>query len=177
MEKILIVDDNKDMRFLLSNILKEEGYQTISVGDGRQAIEKVEKSSPDLVLLDIKLPGRDGINILEEMKKIDKDLIIIMLTAYGDIKGSVRAMKLGAFDYITKPFDNEELILIINKAFQTRYLTNEVEILRKRLGEEMVVEEVMGGSPQIKQVLLAFRTSRKGFVLLGQQGFLKDSFI
>lgn len=153
MEKILIVDDNKDTRFLLSNILSEEGYQATAVGDGKQAIKELERSSPDLVLLDVKLPGMDGINILEKMKKIDKDLIVIMLTAYGDIKGSVKAMKLGAFDYITKPFNNEELILIIKKAFQAQYLTKEVEILRRRLGEKSATEEVMGKSPQIRRVL------------------------
>lgn len=153
MEKILIVDDNKDTRLLLSNILREEGYQTTAVGDGKQAIKEVKRSSPDLVLLDVKLPSMDGIKILEEMKKIDKDLIVIMLTAYGDIKGSVKAMKLGAFDYITKPFNNEELILVIKKAFQAQYLTKEVEILRRRLGEKSATEEVMGKSPQIKRVL------------------------
>jgi len=153
MEKILIVDDNKDTRFLLSNILREEGYQATVAGDGKQAIKELERSSPDLVLLDVKLPGMDGINILEKMKKIDKDLIVIMLTAYGDIKGSVKAMKLGAFDYITKPFNNEELILIIKKAFQAQYLTKEVEILRRRLGEKSATEEVMGKSPQIRRVL------------------------
>ncbi|MFZ2937698.1 MAG: sigma-54 dependent transcriptional regulator, partial [Candidatus Omnitrophota bacterium] len=153
METILIVDDNQDMRFTLSNILKEEGYETITAGDGERAIKEVKHKSPNLVLLDIKLPGMDGMKILEDMKKIDKDLIIIMLTAFGDVQGAVRAMKIGAFDYITKPFDNEEIVLIIKKALQTQYLSKEVEVLRKRLGEKTAIEEVMGESPQIKQVL------------------------
>jgi len=152
-ETILIVDDNRDMQFTLSSILKDQGYETISVGDGERAIREVKTKSPNLALLDIKLPGIDGMKILEEMKQIDKDLIIIMLTAFGDVKDAVRAMRLGAFDYITKPFDNEEIVLIIKKALQTQYLSKEVEVLRKRLGEKTAIEEVMGESPQIKQVL------------------------
>lgn len=153
MERILVVDDDKDIRFNLSSILKDEGYDVLAVGDGREALKAVQNNSPNLALLDIRLPSMNGMKILEEMRKKDKDLIIIMLTAYGDVKGSVRAMKLGAFDYVTKPFDNEELILIIKKALQTQYLSREVEELRRKLGEKKPIEEIMGESPQIKQVL------------------------
>lgn len=153
METILIVDDNKDMQSLLSNILKDEGYKTINTIDGNSAIKEVKKHAPNLVLLDIRLPDMDGIKVLEKMKKIDKDLIIIMLTGYGDVKGAVKAMKSGAYDYLTKPFDNEELIIVIKKGLQSQYLSKEVERLRKRLGEKIAIEEVMGESPEIKQVL------------------------
>ncbi|MDP2940530.1 MAG: sigma-54 dependent transcriptional regulator [Candidatus Omnitrophota bacterium] len=153
METILIVDDNKDMQFTLANILKDQGYETITASDGERAIKEVKTRSPNLVLLDIRLPGIDGMKILKEMKRIDKELIIIMLTAYGDVKNAVDAMKLGAFDYVTKPFNNEELTLIIKNALRTQYLSKEVESLRKRLGEKTVIEEVMGESPAIKQVL------------------------
>lgn len=153
MEKILIVEDNKDMQFNLSSVLKDAGFETVVAGDGKRTLKEVEKSSPNLVLLDIKLPDMDGISILEEIKKNDKDVVVIMLTAYGDVKGAVRAMKLGAFDYVAKPFDNEELILIVKKALQTQSLSREVESLRKKLGEKTLGEETMGESPLIKQVL------------------------
>ena len=153
MSRILIVEDNKNMQFNLSSVLKDAGFETVVAGDGRKALKGVEKCSPNLVLLDIKLPDMDGISILEEMKKNDKNVVVIMLTAYGDVKGAVRAMKLGAFDYVTKPFDNEELILIVKKALQTQSLSREVESLRKKLGEKTSVEETMGESPLIKQVL------------------------
>ena len=152
METVLIVDDNADLCFNLSSILKENGYNPIAVRDGKSALRALEKNMPNLALLDMKLPGMDGIKILEKMKKINKDLIIIMLTAYADVKDAVRAMKLGAFDYITKPFNDEELNLIIKKALQTHYLSKEVENLRKRLGEK-TAKEVMGESSQIKRVL------------------------
>ncbi|MBU4346866.1 MAG: response regulator, partial [Candidatus Omnitrophica bacterium] len=153
METILIVDDNKAMRFNLSNILKDEGYEVIAAGDGKRAIKEVKTKYPNLVLLDIRLPGMDGIKTLEEIKKIDKDLAIIMLTAYVDVKDAVRAMKSGAFDYITKPFDNEELVIVIKRALQTQHLSRELENLKKRLGEKTGIDKAMGESPQIKQVL------------------------
>jgi DNA-binding NtrC family response regulator len=95
----------------------------------------------------------DGMEVLDKMKKINKELIIIMLTAYGDVRGAVEAMKLGAFDYVTKPFDNEELTLIIKNALRTQYLSKEVEVLRKRLGEKTAIDKFVGESPAIKQVL------------------------
>ena len=153
MESILIVEDNKDMQFLLSNILEERGYKTIIAGDGKRAIKEVEKGVPDLVLLDIKLPDMDGMQVLKKMRKINRDMLIIMITAYGNVKGAVQAMKLGVYDYITKPFNNEELILTIKKSLKTQYLSREVESLKKRLGEKTAIEKVMGKSPQINRVL------------------------
>jgi len=152
-ERILVIDDDKDLRFNLSSILKDEGYDVLAVGDGREALKAVQNNSPNLALLDIRLPSMNGMEILEKLKRMDKDLLIIMLTAYAEVKDAVKAMKLGAFDYITKPFDNEELILIVKKALQTQYLSREVEELRKKLGEKKPIEEIMGESPQIKQVL------------------------
>jgi DNA-binding NtrC family response regulator len=153
METILIVDDNEDLQFNLSNIIKSEGYGVLTAGDGSTALKLVESKSPDLVLLDMRLPGMDGIKTLEEIRKIDANLIVIMLTAFGEVKGAVNAMKLGAFDYLTKPFDNEELVLIIKKALQTRNLSKEVENLRKQLGEKVLFDKVIGQSPEFEQVL------------------------
>lgn len=149
---ILIVDDDKDMRFILSDLLKNEGYNTIAVENGPEALEKIRKHTFNLILLDFKLYGMDGMQVLEKIKQIDKDIIIIMLTAYGEVKKAVKAMKLGAFDYITKPFDNEELILVVKRALQTQYLNKEVKKLRKKLNEEKVEIEFIGKSPKIKQL-------------------------
>ncbi|MDP3297497.1 MAG: sigma-54 dependent transcriptional regulator [Thermodesulfovibrionia bacterium] len=175
METILIVDDNKDMQFNLSNILKDEGYEVIAVGDGRGALKEVKMRSPNIVLLDIRLPGMDGMKILEEMKKINKDLIEIMITAYGDTKDAVKAMKLGAFDYIAKPFNNEELILTIKKALQSQYLSREVESLRKSLWEKTT--KVVGESPQIKHVLKQVKIiapTNMTVILQGESGTGKE---
>ena len=153
METILIVEDQKDMQFILAHILKEKGYKAIAAEDGQKALQEVKKGKVNLVLLDIKLPGMDGMKVLEKIKDINKDLSVIMLTAYGDVRDSVKAMKLGAVDYLIKPFEAEELVLSIKKALQTQYLTKEVERLRKKLEEKTAVKEFMGVSPQIKHIL------------------------
>ncbi len=153
MKRILIVDDDRDFRFNLSNLLKTGDYDVITAETGTEALRTLEKDSPNLVLLDIKLPGMNGMKILEKMKGIDKDLIIIMLTACGAVNGVVTAMKAGAFDYITKPFDNEELLLIVKKALHTQSLSQEVESLRKRLDEKTAGQRMIGQSPIIKRVL------------------------
>jgi DNA-binding NtrC family response regulator len=153
METILIVDDNEDLRFTLSNIIKSEGYNVIESGDGTKALKLIKSCNPALMLLDMRLPGADGMKVLEEVKKFDRNIIIIMLTAFGDVKGAVKAMRLGAFDYLTKPFDNEELIIIIKKALETRNLTREVESLRRQLDEKNIIDEVIGQSPEFSQVL------------------------
>lgn len=177
MNTILIVDDDKDTQFILSSILKNERYKTIIAGDGNRALKEVKKRALNLVLLDIKLPGMDGMKVLEEMKKIDKDLIIIMLTAYGDVKGAVKAMKLGAFDYITKPFYNEELVLIIKKALQSQHLSKEVESLRKKLGEKTGIENIIGENLKIKQILNQIKVvapTNMTVILQGESGTGKE---
>jgi two-component system response regulator AtoC len=151
--KILIVDDDKDLLLLLSDIIKSEGYEVVTASDGRRALKEVRMHLPELILLDVRLPEMDGMKVLEEIKKIDKDLIVIMLTAYGQVKDAVRALKLGAFDYITKPFDDEEIVLNIKKALETRSLRMEVEDLRRRLEEKTALTQFVGESPHIKEVL------------------------
>jgi len=150
MEKILIVDDEKHMRVILSKILKDERFETLQAENAHQAILEVERNKPDLVLLDYKLPDMNGNKVLEKIKQIDESLIVIMLTAFGDIKKAVNTMKLGAYDYLTKPFNNDEIILVIRKALQTLRLKREVKSLKKELGKE---HEMIGESKQIKQIL------------------------
>jgi len=153
METILVVDDDEDFRFNLSAILRGAGYEVRTASTGRQAIKEVARSAPSIALLDFRLPDMDGMKVLEGMRKIDRDLLAVMVTAHGDVKGAVRAMKMGAFDYVAKPFDEEELILIIKKALETRSLSREVERLRIQLGESRDVEETIGKSPRIRHVL------------------------
>jgi len=153
MDKILIVDDNTDMQFLLSNILREEGYEIVSAGNGLRAIQEAERHRPDLVLLDIRLPGLSGLEVLAKLKKIDSELPVIMITAFGDITSAVNAMKKGAYDYLTKPFDNDELILNIKKALNTKHLAEEVQNLRVQLDDKQKIVKTMGESPQIKKII------------------------
>jgi two-component system response regulator AtoC len=152
-DKILIVDDDKDMQVVLSEIMKTEGYEAIVVDNGRKAIKEIRVHPPDLVLLDIRLPGMNGIEVLEEIKKIDRDIAVVMVTGYGEIKSAVQTMRLGAFDYLTKPFAYEEIVLTIKKALHARFLAKEADNLWKRAETGEVITKFVGESPQIKRVL------------------------
>lgn len=108
-EKILIVDDQYGIRILLNEVFQKEGYQTFQAANGVQAIEIVNKHSPDLVLLDMKIPGMDGIEILKRLKKIDSEIRVIIMTAYGELDMIQEAKDLGAITHFAKPFDIDEI--------------------------------------------------------------------
>lgn len=108
-QKILIVDDQYGIRILLNEVFQKEGYDTFQAANGAQAIEIAKKESPDLVILDMKIPGMDGIEILKRLKKIDQDISVIIMTAYGELDMIQEAKNLGALDHFTKPFDIDEI--------------------------------------------------------------------
>jgi two-component system, response regulator, stage 0 sporulation protein F len=111
--KVLIVDDQYGIRVLLYEVFGKEGYQTFQAANGKQALEIVKKESLDLVILDMKIPGMDGLEILKEIKKIDTEIKVIMMTAYGELDMIKEATELGAITHFTKPFDIDELRLAV----------------------------------------------------------------
>lgn len=131
-ERVLIVDDEKLIRLSLKEALKGERRLIEEVEKGKEALKRIEESSFDLIILDMKLPDIDGLEVLEQIQSRDKSIPIIMITAYGDIKTAVRAIKLGAYDYISKPFDLEEVLFNVKKALETSCLRREVNELRSR---------------------------------------------
>ena len=152
MEKILIVDDNEVMRFTLTELLEESGFECNAVGDGIAALEEVKNNFYDLVILDLRLPGMNGLEILRKVKLSNKTLPVIMLTAFGEITTAVEAIKQGAHDFITKPFDNEAIIISIRKALEMKYLSQEVTLLRKKLDENYRHGNVIGKSEAMQKV-------------------------
>ncbi len=154
MNKILIVDDEKDMRWLLSNFLKEGGYIIYEAEDCRTAFNFLRKNSPpDLILLDLWMPGgTDGFNLLKEIKHTRPGIQIIILTGHGNIASAVEAIKLGAYDYLTKPFENERLLLTIKRALESQKLAQEVNQLKIELMKELDLESIMGSSLEIKKI-------------------------
>src|SRR3989338_3055437 len=114
--KILVTDDEPDMRSTLSLLLQSEGFEVATASDGLSAVRNVEVGGIDLVLLDIRMPNMDGIETLAKIKTISQDLPVIMITGYGNVEAAVQAVKRGAFDYVSKPFDNEKLIEVVKKA-------------------------------------------------------------
>lgn len=151
-EKILVVDDEPEMGWLFSKILGEEGYKVLTACTGQEGITKVKEEMPDLVFLDIRFPGMDGIEVLKEIRRFDKDLLVIMLTGYESVKTAVAAMKLGAYDYLSKPIDNEKIKIVIENALKTRRLTREVGDLQKEIRKRFAFERIIGNSLQMEKV-------------------------
>ncbi len=150
--KILIVDDDKLLQNSLKNVLAEK-YDTLVVGRGEDALGLLRKSSVDLVLLDVRLPGQDGIETLKQIKALAPDLLVIMMTAYEDVKTVITSMKMGAYDYLVKPLEIEELEIIVEKALENLKLKKEVEELRQNYLKEFNVGNIIGESPAIKQAI------------------------
>lgn len=152
---ILIIDDEVELCQSLSEMLKEEedGYKVSVANSGKKGLEKIKEEVPDLVLLDIIMPGINGVETLEKIRAIDKDILVIMLTAYQTVETAVKAMKLGAYDYISKPFNYEELKIIIKRALRTRDLSQEVISLRHQLRDKFSFKNIIGRSDKIKEVL------------------------
>jgi len=113
-KKVLIVDDQNGIRVLLMEVFGSEGYQTFQASNGKMALEIVKNESPDLVLLDMKIPGMDGLEILKRVKEINRDIKVIMMTAYGELDMIKEAIELGALMHFTKPFDIDEMRTAVN---------------------------------------------------------------
>lgn len=116
--KLLIVDDQMGIRILLEEVFESEGYRTFQASNGKLALEIVEKESPEMVLLDMKIPGMDGLEILKRIKTISKDIKVIMMTAYGELDVIKETTELGALMHFTKPFDIDELRVAVNNQFE-----------------------------------------------------------
>jgi len=176
-EKILVVDDEPDMRWVLKSLLEKRGYDVITKEDGEQALEIIRRNNVGLVLLDIKIPKMTGIEVLEKTREIDIRMPIIMMTAYSDVRNAVKSMKLGAFDYLVKPFDNEELLLTIERGLEKKALEDEVTQLRSLLSERSDLPKVMGNSIEIQKLVdMIRRVATSDFCVLiqGESGTGKE---
>jgi two-component system, NtrC family, response regulator AtoC len=151
--KILVVDDEHLIRWTLEQHLGDEGYEVYTAEDGEKALQMVTDHMPNLVLLDNQLPGIQGIEVLGRIKEIDKDIIVIMITAHGLLETAVKAMKLGAYDYISKPFNLDEITLTINKALETISLREEVKLLKEQQKTAFRSYNIIGKSRAIQGVL------------------------
>ncbi|MDD5597316.1 MAG: sigma-54 dependent transcriptional regulator [Victivallaceae bacterium] len=179
MEEILIVDDNQDLCLLLSDSLTEAGYGVRTAACGKQAVKTVVEEPPDIVLLDIHLPDLSGMKVLKKLKKHNAALLVIMLTAYGDIKNAVEAIKAGAFDYITKPFNKDELLLVIKRALDNREMNRKVDYLHQELVRKFDDGNIIGDSEairQIKEKVKMVAPTNMTVVIHGESGVGKDLF-
>ena len=152
MIKILVVDDEAEIRSLLAAVLQNKGYEVVTAEDGAAALQAVPRERPAVILMDLSMPRMNGMDALPEIKRLDGEVPVIICTAHADLATAVRAMKLGAYDYLTKPFDVELLILTLERAVERHRLHSCIEEL-KRQGQGSSLAERMGGSPAIAQVI------------------------
>ena len=175
---ILIVDDDELMQETLSDVLRKGGYEIFSVTSGNEALSLIKKNIIDLVLLDMRLPDVDGLEVQRKIKAFDTEILVIIMTAYSDIQTAVSAMKSGAYHYINKPFELEELKLLIEKGLETKSLINEVRRLHRQQREEYQNSHIYGVSPQIqyvKELIGTISKTHKTSVLIqGESGTGKE---
>jgi DNA-binding NtrC family response regulator len=179
MPSVLIVDDKDSLRDMLSKTLSMEGFDVETAADGNDALRLADTRRFDVVLTDLKLPTMDGIEVLSKLKDMDPSQQIIMMTAFGTIETAVRAMKLGAFDFLTKPFDPEHLTLLLKRALENQRLAAENVLLREELSTHIGSTEIIGSSAKIREVTELVRKvagSDSTVLLYGESGTGKELF-
>jgi len=150
---ILVVDDEFSVRDSLYNWFKTEGYRVDTAENATEALKKLQENNWDIVLLDIKMPGMDGMELQKHIKRIDSSIIIIIITAYATVDTAVEAMKEGAFDYLSKPIDPDKLSILVRNAVNQKRLLAENIQLRQKVEELSLQDEIIGESPQIKKIM------------------------
>jgi DNA-binding NtrC family response regulator len=152
MSSILLVDDKSSMRKVLHQTLENEQNTILEAEDGEKALETIKSKHVDVVITDIKMPKLDGMSLLKMIKELDSEIVVIIMTAYGTIETAVEAMKLGAYDYITKPFSTEQVKLTVEKAIERQKLLYENKYLREKLNDQYNYKRIVGNSPAMQPV-------------------------
>jgi two-component system response regulator AtoC len=149
---ILVADDDASIRSLLKQLLTDEGHSVLEAATGTEVVEQVKGSSPDLVIMDVRMPELDGIEALQKVKIASPNTAVLIMTAFGTSNAAIKAMELGAFDYITKPFELEKISHTIKRAFEYQDLSQEVEVLRDEISSLVQTERIVGNSAAMQEV-------------------------
>lgn len=179
METILVIEDKESMAEMLKETLESEGYKVISARDGVEGIRHLKEGKVDLVLTDLKLPKKDGIDILKASREENQLIPVIVMTAYGSVEIAVSAMKEGAFDFITKPFDTDHLLMLIKRAIETQRLYTENILLKEEFASKLGFPRIIGKSEKITnvaQMVQKVSTTKTTVLLLGESGTGKELF-
>ena len=175
---ILVVDDEEIMREILETLLTREGYDVRLASSGAEGLEMARALTFDAAIVDIMMPGLDGIATLDELLRIDEDLAVLIITAYASVESAISAMKSGAFDYITKPFKNEEVLVVVRNAMERRRLVHENRNLRQNIQERYhKFANIIGKSPKMRQVfdlIIQAAPSRSTILVQGESGTGKE---
>jgi DNA-binding NtrC family response regulator len=179
MPSVLVIEDKDSMRDMLSKTLEAEGYEVETATDGESGVERASEKKYDVVLADLKLPRMSGIEVLSSLKEMDQDAAVILMTAYGTIETAVEAMREGAFDFLTKPFDTDHLSVLIRRAMENRRLVAENVLLREELGHHLGFAEIIGKCEKMQQIsklIQKVAPSDTTALLLGESGTGKELF-
>ncbi len=149
---ILVADDDASIRSLLKQLLSDEGYSVVEATTGTEVVEKVKDTNPDLVIMDVRMPELDGIEALSKLKVSSPKTSVLIMTAFGSSNNAIRAMELGAFDYITKPFELDKISHTVRRVIEYRDLTSEVQVLRDEISSLVQTERIVGNSPAMQEV-------------------------
>ncbi|MEK6776474.1 MAG: sigma-54 dependent transcriptional regulator [bacterium] len=174
---ILIADDDHIEKESLATILQREGYETMTAGDGKEAWEKIQQSPPDLVLTDLKMPYLNGLELLSEIKANYPEIEVVIITGYATVESAINAMKVGAIDYISKPFNVEEVKIIIKKTLEKKELQEENIQLRKQLKEYYQFKNIIGSSHSIQEIVRTLKKIVNGMspvLITGEEGNGKE---
>ena len=176
-DKILIVDDEPSNRNILGQELTHKGYAVAAASNGREALRTVESSRPDLIILDYMMPDLSGLEVLKELRKQENDTPVVMITAYGTMERAVEAMKQGAYDFITRPFEPDHIAMVVRKALEQQRLKRGVEILSEEIEERyrLIVGESAGMKDAVDLAKKAAASSAT-VLLLGESGTGKEIF-
>jgi two-component system response regulator PilR (NtrC family) len=175
---VLVIDDEEIMRDILGTLLEREGYSVRLAGNGQEGLELARSLPFDAVIVDVMMPGLDGMQVLDELKKFDDQLPVLMITAYASMESAISAMKRGAFDYITKPFKNDEVLVVLKNAIERRQLVEENVALRQNLQARYhKFSGIIGKSARMKQVfdlIIQAAPSRSTILITGESGTGKE---
>lgn len=174
---ILVADDEASTRSGLSSLLKGEGFAVDLAASGYEALSKLEASVPDVLVTDMRMPGIDGLMLLEKARELHPELIVVMMTAFGGVETAVKAMRMGAEDYLTKPLQIDELVLVLERALERRSLRREATELRARLSERLKIDNLVGRSPamqSVRRVIEQVAPTRASVLITGESGTGKE---
>jgi len=175
--RILVIDDDMEMCGLLSDLLAGEGFYVIPMSDSLEASKLLKREEFDLIITDLKMKGLKGLDLLEEANRVAPLTPVIIITAFGTIESAIKAMKMGAYDYITKPFQMDELLLTVNKALETRLLKKEVFRLRKEIESRYDFHQLIGKSPSMQKIydlIERISDSSSNVLITGESGTGKE---
>jgi DNA-binding NtrC family response regulator len=177
-ERILVVDDEKLIRWSLRKNLVRSGYQVLEAENGDQALEVLDTEGADLMLLDVRMPGKNGLEVLEYVKRHYPEIAVVLMTAYSSVEGAVDAMKQGAFDYLVKPFNHDEVLLVTQKALETTRMQRELALLRQQHEKQFGIGNLVGNSKKMLEVYdLVHRVAASAattVLIQGESGTGKD---